>query len=263
MKLVNFSAAILLFPAMLFAAAPAAAPAAPAISLDEYVTFQISFDESVDVDIATGSAELKQQAHEDIRDGYQYVDGIKGKALYNTDPRGFVRRYAIQDNLDFEKPGTISMWIKPVKWEKLTPDSPKQPNGRYNTITTPFFMTSWAQNGYIVLERACPELLENPERVRLLFPGFKNVLGYYEKHFTWEDNKWYNIVLTWNGYDYTVYINGEVAIAAAHKEKLKASDMAATFEVRPNPGMVLDEFTVYNKAFSPEELKAMYNQNKK
>ena len=259
MKFSNFSAAILMFSAVSFAghAAGAADP------LEEYITFQISFDESLDVDIAAGSADLQQQPHEDVRDGYSYVDGIKGKALYNTDSRGFVRRYAMQDNLSFEKPGTISMWIKPVKWDKLSPESPKQPNGRYNTITTPFFMTSWAQNGYIVLERACPELLENPERIRLLFPGFKNVIGYYEKHFTWEDNQWYYIVLTWNGYDYSAYINGELAIAAAHKEKLRSQDMAATFEVRPNAGMVLDEFTIYSKAFSPEEIKAMYDQYKK
>ena len=232
-------------------------------SKEDNITFQISFDDSADVDVAIGSADLKQQPHENVTTGYKYIPGIKGKALLNSDPRGFVRRYAIKDNLNFEKPGTISMWIMPVKWEKLTPSSPKQPNGRYNTITTPFFMTSWAQNGYIVLERACPELLENPERVRLLFPGFKNIIGYYEKHFTWKDNQWYNIVLTWNGYDYSVYINGELAIAAAHKEKLKAANMAATFEVRPNVGMALDEFTIYNKAFSAKEIKAMYDKLKK
>ncbi len=258
MKFFNLSMAVLLSSAISLTVA-----AADADPLASNVTFQITFDDSADVDIASGSADLKQQPHEDVQDGYTYVNGIKGKALLNSNPRGFVRRYEIKGNLDFEKPGTISMWIMPVKWDKLSPDSPKQPNGRYNTITTPFFMTSWAATGYIVLERACPELLENPERVRLLFPGFKNIIGYYEKHYTWEDNKWYNIVMTWNGRDYSVYINGELAIAAALGEKLKNSDMASTFEVRPNVGMALDEFTIYDKALSLDEIKAMYDRCKK
>ena len=47
------------------------------------------------------------------------------------------------------------------------------------------------------------------------------------------------------------------------KEQLKQSDMHKNFEVRPNPGMVLDEFTVYNKALSPAEIKALYESMKK
>ncbi|MBR2439874.1 MAG: LamG domain-containing protein [Lentisphaeria bacterium] len=232
-------------------------------ALEEHVTFQISFEGSVEVDRAEGEIKLQQGKHEDVQSGYSYVEGVKGKALYNTDPRGHVRRYLMKDNINFDLPGTVSLWVKPVAWKKLTPDSPKQKNGRYNTITTPFFMTGWCRTGYIVLERACPEFLNRPEQVRLLFPAFKNIRSYYSKEFKWEDNKWYHIVMTWSGYNYTVYINGEVVLAAAHKEKLKQSDMHKNFEVRPNPGMTLDEFTIYNKALTPAEIKALYNSMKK
>ena len=232
-------------------------------ALEEHVTFQISFEDSVEVDRAEGEVALQQGKHEDIQDGYSYVEGVKGKALYNTNPRGHVRRYQMKDNINFEQPGTVSLWIKPVDWKKLTPDSPKQKNGRYNTITTPFFMTGWSKTGYIVLERACPEFLGRSEMVRLLFPAFKNIRSYYSKEFKWEDNKWYHIVLTWSGYNFTVYINGENVLAAAHKEQLKQSDMHKNFEVRPNAGMAMDEFTIYNKALSPEEIKALYDSMKK
>lgn len=237
--------------------------AADVSALEQNVTFQMSFEDSVEVDRAEGEVELQQGKHEDVQDGYSYVEGVKGKALYNTNPRGGVRRYLMQDNLNFDQPGTISLWIKPVAWKKLTEDCPKQKNGRYNTITTPFFMTGWCKTGYIVLERACPEFLDRSEMVRLLFPCFKNIRSYYSKEFKWEDNKWYHIVLSWSGYNYTVYINGENVLAAAHKEQLKQSDMHKNFEIRPNAGMVLDEFTVYNKALTPEEIKALYDSMKK
>ena len=232
-------------------------------ALEEHVTFQMSFEGSVEVDRAEGEIKLQQGKHEDVQTGYSYVDGVKGKALYNTEPRGHVRRYQMKDNLSFETPGTISLWIKPVAWKKLTADSPKQKNGRYHTITTPFFMTSWCKTGYIVLERACPEFLNRPEQVRLLFPCFKNIRSYYSNEFKWEDNKWYHIVMTWSGYNFNVYINGENVLAVAHKEKLKQSDMHKNFEIRPNAGMVLDEFTIYNKALLPAEVKALYESMKK
>lgn len=232
-------------------------------ALEEHVTFQMSFEGSVEVDRAEGEIKLQQGKHEDVQSGYSYVDGVRGKALYNTDPKGHVRRHLMKDNINFDLPGTVSLWVKPVAWKKLTADSPKQKNGRYNTITTPFFMTGWCRTGYIVLERACPEFLNRPEQVRLLFPGFKNIRSYYSKEFKWEDNKWYHIVMTWSGYNYTVYINGEVVLAAAHKEKLKQSDMHRNFEIRPNAGMTLDEFTIYNKALNPAEIKALYNSMKK
>ena len=254
---------------MKFAAVFAAALTAAAVTaqdlnaLENHVTFQICFEDSVEVDRAEGEVALQQHKHEINESEYTYVEGVKGKALYNTNPRGGWRRYQMQDNLSFERPGTVSLWIKPVAWKKLTADSPKQKNGRYVTITTPFFMTSWSKTGYIVLERACPEFLDRSEMVRLLFPCFKNVRSYHAKEYKWEDNKWYHIVLTWSGYNYTVYVNGENVLAAAHKEQLKQSDMHKCFEVRPNPGMALDEFTVYNKALTPEEIKALYNSMKK
>lgn len=231
--------------------------------LEEHVTFQMSFEGSVEVDRAEGEIKLQQGKHEDVQTGYSYVEGVKGKALYNIEPRGFVRRYQMKDNVNFEAPGTISLWVKPVAWKKLTADSPKQANGRYHTITTPFFMTGWSKTGYIVLERACPEFLNRSEQLRLLFPCFKNVRSYYSKEFKWEDNKWYHIVMTWSGHNFTVYINGEFVLAAAHKEKLKQADMHKNFEIRPNVGMALDEFTIYNKALTPAEIKALYNSMKK
>ena len=231
--------------------------------LEQNVTFQISFEGSAEVDRAEGDDTLQQGKHEDVQDGYSYVEGVKGKALYNTNPKGHVRRYAMKGNINFDRPGTVSLWIKPVNWTKLTRDSPKNPNGRYKTITTPFFMTGWSKTGYIVLERACPEFIDRSEQIRLLFPAFKNAKSYFSREYKWEDNKWYHIVLTWSGYNYTVYVNGEQVISAAQKEKLKQSDMHKNFEVRPMAGMTLDEFTVYNKALTPAEVKALYDSMKK
>ena len=66
-------------------------------ALEEHVTFQISYEGSVEVDRAEGEVKLQQGKHEDVQSGYSYVEGIKGKALHNTNPRGHVRRYLMKD----------------------------------------------------------------------------------------------------------------------------------------------------------------------
>jgi archaellum biogenesis protein FlaJ (TadC family) len=103
-------------------------------------------------------------------------------------------------------------------------------------------------------------------------PGGKDVLWFgfpcfteikksnVSKTYDFQLGKWYHIVKTWDGLNFTVYVNGTELLKTAVPHKITTDMLSRLFSISVAQGMGVDEYTIYDKQLSAEEVKAIYEK---
>ena len=244
---------------------PAAVPAEEEDPLRENVTFYCSFDGALEPDQARGSDKIQNGRL--VRENYSFIDGVKGKAVFCKD-RSDGLYFQIKDNIDFSVPGSASVWIFPKDWVVQTKDTPNQGKTQWKqTYSCGLITTAYNKTGYIVLQRMTSHVPGGKDVLWLGFPCFQEIKkSNVSKNYDFQLGNWYHIVETWDGQNFTVYVNGEEILKTSVPVKITTDKLARLFSVNVAKGMAVDEYTVYDKQLSADEVKAMYtklNPNKK
>ena len=232
-------------------------------SLDENVAFYCSFDGSVEPDQARGSDKIIVGNFDKNR--FSYIDGVNGKAVLGGDNVQSLR-FKIKENVDFAAPGSVVMWFNPVDWQVQTPDTPTQGQTKWKkTYAAGFFSTSYHPKGYIVLQRTSSHVPGNMNDViMLVFPCFTDIKkSNVNREVKLDKNTWHQLAMTWDGLNYIVYMDAKEILRTSVPYKLTAEKLHQDFVLSQAKGLAYDEFTIYDKQLSAEEITSLYNKFRK
>lgn len=240
---------------------PAALPAQQTQdSLAENVTFYCSFDDSVEPDQSRGSDKIIVGNFDKSR--FEFIPGVKGKAvLGKNNPQSL--RFKIQDNVDFSKPGSVSLWFNPVDWIVQTKDTPNHGNTQWKkTYYNSFFATSFMPTGYIVLQRTTSHVPGGKDVLMLVFPCFKDITkSNVRLDLDLGKNVWHHLAMTWDGLNYVIYLDGKERLRTSVPYKVTSDKLADCFGIGMSSGLAFDEFTLYDKVLSAEEIAGLYKKD--
>ena len=224
--------------------------------IQEDVVFYLSFDGSIEADRSTGAG--KAINFEKIKNPV-FTDGISGKALVAKDKR-IAMIFKRKDILNFSEAGSISMWIKPVKWLNSEDMPVVKKTGFRKTLYQNLFLTNYSKNGYLGFERITSPHPKHNARMLLFFAKFKGIKAGYSTRIDWsrQKSKWHNVVITWSPLCFKVYFDGEFKGETTLQQKIKDNDLSSTFNVECPAGTIMDEFIIYNKALSKEQVVKFY-----
>ena len=224
--------------------------------IQEDVVFYLSFDGSIEVDRSVGTG--KAINFERIKNPV-FTNGINGKALVAKDKR-IAMIFKRKDILNFGEAGSISMWIKPVKWLNSEDMPVVKKTGFRKTLYQNLFLTHYSKNGYLGFERITSPHPKHNARMLLFFAKFKGIKAGYSTRIDWsrQKSKWHNVVITWSPLCFKVYLDGEFKGETTLQQKIKDNDLSSTFNVECPAGTIMDEFIIYNKALSKEQIAKFY-----
>jgi hypothetical protein len=185
-----------------------------------------------------------------------YDTGIKGKALKTGDKYAPLS-FNVKDNLNFERAGSVSMWIKPLKW-KYPKDMPVQKNGHRQRLFQGFFLTNYQKNGYMGFQRMSSYKVGGKDSLSFWIGGFKGINGGGGKDIVWPDGQWHNVVMTWDPLQFTIYIDGEEEIHCTIQRKLMNNEVSSKFSVSCPDNTMIDEFIIYNRLLNAKEVMEYY-----
>lgn len=229
--------------------------------LAEHIAFYNSFDGSLEPDQSRGSDKIIVGNHDKTR--YEFIDGVKGKAVLskkNAQPL----RFKIQDNVDFAKPGSVAFWFNPVNWAVQTPDTPTQGKTQWKqTKTSGFFASTYNPAGYIVLQRQSSHVPGNMKDViMLVFPCFKDITkSNVRRELEFGRNTWHHLAMTWDGLKYIIYIDGKEVMTTSVPYKITADKLGDCFSINMSEGLAYDEFYIYDKQLSAEEVAGLFRKD--
>ncbi len=251
----NHALALLLCAGMI----PAALPAQEEDPLYENIMFYHSFNGTLLPDQARGNDKIQNGRL--VKENFTFIEGIKGKAAYCA-AKNDALYFTIKDNIDFSKPGTVSTWILPKEWIVQTKDTPNQGKTKWKqTYSCGIISTAYSPNGYVVLQRMTSHVPGGKDLLWLGFPCFKEIKkSNVSKNYDFQLGKWYHIVQTWDGLNFTIYVNGEEFLKTAVPHKIATENLARLFPINIAKGMAVDEYTIYDKQLSAEEVKALYQK---
>ncbi len=229
--------------------------------LAEHIAFYVSFDDSLEPDQARGEAKIQVGNFTPAK--YRFMEGVRGKAVIPVPGKAQNLRFKIKDNINFAEPGSITFWFNPVDWAVQTADTPNQPGTQWKkTYHAGFFGTSYSANGYIVLQRLSSHVPGGKDVLMLLFPCFKDLRrSGVSRNFDFGKNVWHFLAMTWNGLDYSVCLDGKQVLSTAVPYKLTQEKLSDCFELSMAGGLAFDEFTVYDKQLSPDEVMKLYRRD--
>ncbi|MCM8803736.1 MAG: DUF6067 family protein [Candidatus Omnitrophica bacterium] len=225
---------------------------ATGFSLEKDLIFYCEYDEKPEAIISMGNP-IPTNLKEMEKIVSNYLPGIKGKSVV-SEPKGVAYIYEIDKNIDFTK-GTLSIWIQPLDWPPL----PK--SGVF-----PLFITyadpKKEKSVYMGLQ------IEAGGNLRFFVHdyGKEETIG---KHSIisgnpkdWKKGEWHNVVITWNIFNFSLFVDGEVQGGIRLKAPLLREYFGSIFRIGSNydvmPKTAIDEVRIYNRAFSPEEVKEFY-----
>ena len=244
---------------LLTALASAVLSAVPVFAADaplypEAVTLYLNFDGKVDAAVAKGRAKPIQTIGK-----VEFKEGLRGQSLF-CGKGGATLLYMRNKNVDFTKPGTIVFFYKPINWE-----TEKYKGGA-------FFCGIQANNGALYFNVAhdpaklCP--CRRPVTLNF-FNGAKipsRLYPYYTNFPQAECAKWHMLAFSWEPGKLQISQDGKVWQSFPVAFTITAADF-------PNPAIcigasskwtyLLDEFTVYNRVLTSQELAAVYKNLKK
>ncbi|MFA7230005.1 MAG: LamG-like jellyroll fold domain-containing protein [Victivallaceae bacterium] len=215
------------------------------------ITFEQNFDsKSALPEMATGNA-----APLLIFGKQSYAKGLSGYALF-CGKGGAKIRYSAQNNIDFDKPGAVSLWFFTDNWQKST--------GMPRVL---FFATECSK-GYIGAEtendpKNIP-LLERKIRLRILYSklipdGYLALSALGPK----ADNMWHLLVFAWHGNSIYMSLDGapfssKVLPSKISTKALPSTDFSIGTEAFQN--YLLDEVRIYSRKLSNIEVKAIWEK---
>jgi hypothetical protein len=238
---------------------PAALTAQEADPLYENIMFYHSFDGTLQPDQSRGSDKIQNGRL--VKENFSFIPGVKGKAVYCANKNDSLY-FTIKDNLDFSVPGSISTWVYPKNWIVQTKDTPNQGKTKWKqTYSCGLINTAYNPKGYVVLQRMTSHVPGGKDLLWLGFPCFQEIKkSNVSKQYDFQLGKWYHIVQTWDGLNFTVYVNGEEILKTAVPHKITGDYLARLFPINVSKGMAVDEFTIYDKQLSSEEVKTIFNK---
>ena len=192
-------------------------------------------------------------------------NGVRGKAMRAGGEDIQMLNWPAEGNFSFARPGTMSMWVQPVKWRRGL-DLPADPNSAqgWRQITyTLFFGTQYTDKGYIGVQRMTSAATESPNSrdylgaYSLLFPKMKDAKP--GTRMDWADGEWHHVALTWNKEEIQLYADGKLEKAASFAGVIEpeSDPKFFAFGSRGDPSLI-DELALYNRALSPEEIKTLF-----
>jgi len=206
------------------------------------ISFYLPLDGHIEPSIAGGSSSAVVQGTP------SYDKGVHLRALV-TNKKGQTLRYQVKGNLN-PRQGSVAMWIKPLTWEPAKLD-PLDPRVFFDVL--------------------------GPENARLLIYKYQGAslmfLSYNSATFAgigkWKAGDWHHIVCTWRreSGDCRTYIDGELA----QKGKLPLPDELSGLFAVGSTGWgaveggdtLLDEFYIFRRALTPEEVANLYALTKR
>ncbi|MFA6176835.1 MAG: LamG-like jellyroll fold domain-containing protein [Phycisphaerae bacterium] len=222
--------------------------------LQEGVTFCLDFNS--DSVIASKSSGDGSALRGREPEGISYVTGVKGKSLESGD-KGIELSYKFADNLSMENPGSVSIWIKPIEW-KYAQDMPEGDNGHREVICPLFFGTGYQRNGYLGFERMSSHKVDGKDTLLLFFGGFDGINANAGTPIAWTGGRWHNVVITWDPLEYKIYIDGEFQRSTVIQRKIQDAEVAQKFSVNCPSRTAIDEFMIYNRVLTAEEVTKYY-----
>lgn len=217
----------------------------------EDITFELNFNgenSNMNADLAAGNPKLITHFGK-----LKFEKGLTGNALY-CGKGGAKLRYHLKGNLDFSNPGSITMWIYPIDWEKAI--------GQPRVL---FFGTE-SRKGFLGIQTAnSPKTISPLERkllcmliyfkaihnTSLLIPGFgTNADNHWQMiTFSWEKNR---IFMSANGNHYSVKnLQGNLA-----NELFPDNNFSVGSDAQAN--YLLDNFRIYRRKLTEEEINKIW-----
>ena len=238
---------------------PAFATAQEEDPLYENIMFYHSFDDTLQPDQSRGSDKI--QNGKLVKENFTFIDGVKGKAVF-CEKNGDALYFEAKDNIDYGVPGSVSTWVYAKDWIVQTPDTPNQGQTKWKkTYSTGLISVCYNPKGYVVLQRMTSHVPGGKDVLWLGFPCFAEITkSNASKNYDFQLGNWYHIVKTWDGLNFSVYVNGEEILKTAVPHKITADMLPRLFPISVGKGVAIDEYTVYDKQLSADEVKELYNK---
>jgi hypothetical protein len=200
------------------------------------VVFYVSFDdETGDADLSVGDNKAL------VRGKPVFVPGVSGKGVWRA-----AFRYAAEKNLDFLKPGSLSLWTRAIPDAK-PPESDEHVNASW-------FLTEEG-TGYLGTERK-----GGAGGLSMWFHYYKDMPNQgAERAWDWNDGQWHLIVFAWSGVNWQVFVDGKEALRVTLRRRLTEKDVPKRFLTGSAFDMI-DEFTIYRHILSVEEMRLLLNK---
>ncbi|MFH0797237.1 MAG: LamG-like jellyroll fold domain-containing protein [Candidatus Omnitrophota bacterium] len=228
---------------------------------NEDLIFSLGFgDSTFEADMAIGNPKLI--ASKGI---LNLVEGLHGKGLL-IGSGGSQLTYDLKENFDIRQ-GTISCWVKPLKWSKNPEELPK--------LHLKFWMTSASEKGYLGIEKigtasgaTAPILLAWVSHFQCLqkIPG--KGMGIQANTAKWNEGEWHHVVLNINRTDFELYLDGKTAGkislppgSISPEELLDRQFIVGTPDGEVSDQAVLDEIKIYKRPLTAEEVSKLGNVN--
>ncbi len=213
--------------------------------------FYCNFDDTLEPVKALGSKTPQLEAPAVFR------TGLKGKALLIGLDEQNIRRgvqYSHEKNLDWTQ-GTISFLVNPVNW-----------NGTDTGFFAPFFSTWAGKNNFYIYKYSVGEF----------FYFMRGELGFWlfslYRLGEWKAGEWHHVACAWDPVQLVMFIDGQLATERRIMFPLKDMKPQQDFIIgenkktlkRKNTGRMslIDEFKIFDRILSREEIAALYRQDK-
>jgi len=220
--------------------------------------FHLGFDGDVDA-VSSADTDIEAQGLNRMAfDAGKFVDGINGKAYVPKSPIYF----GVPADYPLQGQGTISLWLKADDW--TTPERiAANKNTDYTRTMTPFSTTNnpLRNSGWgISFEISKENYKDLAMNVWLSGPGQK-----FDATHLVKPGEWFNVTVTWApdaqkpGWSRrAVYFNGKLLGQKEFEGKADLIGDAIYIGVPKNGGQpwrgAMDEFGIWNHAFSPEQV---------
>ena len=218
---------------------------------DPAIKLQLDFENNCNATISAG-----RKTPAEIRGKITYAPGISGQAL-DVNKNSGCPLYMTSGNLDFDKPGTIVFWFKSQNnWHKNPPSS----------------VTFWGlgnTKGYIGLRiRATGKTPVCPCRRPLTVSIFHSKLRRNVEYtlaapaLTRVCRNWHMAVMAWENNQLYLSYDGAPARAYKLEKPFSNAEFAHSnrFGLGIGPDYLLDDFRIYGRKLSNDELKKLYDE---
>lgn len=217
------------------------------------ITFELDFDDgSTIADLACGKAKTIS-----ISGTVKFVEGIRGNALFCGEG-GAKLVYSMPGNLDFDKPGSVSFWFYPEKW-----------NSRENESRAFFFGTECSK-GFLGIQvdnspkGTCP-LDRQLTLLLLYFSEIPTAVLYLPPIGVAGADKWHLLVMAWTQDTIYMSMDGKFYFTGKLAGKLRNELFPGkTFSLGTESSHTyrLDEFKIYSKKLDEREVQKLWELRK-
>ena len=190
-----------------------------------------------------------------------FAPGVKGLALKSGD-KACEAYFRCQDNLAFARPGSVSLWVMPVKWKRAA-DMQLLSNGQRKRLYQPFFLTDYQWRGYLGFERMTGYTTNDWDSLYFWILKMKGITGGAGCYINWQDGQWHNVVMTWDPLVIKIYVDGVERLKNVLQRRIvDGVDVTNSFGVCCPEQSMLDEFIIYERALTAAEVKRYYEHLK-